>query len=202
MNQKAIRRLHAQLRRIRLWYLLIPAVLLTVTCVFALRQNNLKMLELRQALYAADKSGQGVNEALNKLRSHVYGHMNTDLTTDEGIYPPIQLKYTYERLSKTSVSAPENSKIYSDAQAYCEQQNPNGFSGRGRIPCIEEYISNHGGTQQAADNKVPAELYMFDFVSPTWSPDLAGFSMLFAAMFWLLLAIRSITGFFLRGISQ
>ncbi|MEO8784753.1 MAG: hypothetical protein ABI221_00245, partial [Candidatus Saccharimonadales bacterium] len=67
-----------------------------------------------------------------------------------------------------------NSQIYTDAQAECEKEFPIGLSGSGRIPCIQSYIAAHGIQKQDA---IPVSLYEFDFVSPRWSPDLAGWSM-------------------------
>ena len=49
--------------------------------------------------------------------------MNTNLSSGgNAIKPPIQLKYTYERLLATeqAKTAASNSKIYTEAQAYCQ----------------------------------------------------------------------------------
>src|SRR5690349_383020 len=81
----------------RTWlYLFIASSLL---CVLALRHNNVRMTQLRDAVYVADKNNGDVNAVLNNLRKYVYAHMNTDLSSgSHGIKPPIQLKYTYQRL--------------------------------------------------------------------------------------------------------
>ena len=113
--------------------------------------------------------------------------MNTDLSSGpNSVYPPIQLKYTYERLVQAQEQAKTNDQLYTDAQHYCEKQDSVDFSGHNRVPCIEQYVQSHGGTQTPATN-IPDSLYKFDFVSPAWSPDLAGWSMLVAAISWLLL---------------
>jgi len=145
--------------------------------VYGLRQNNLTMISLREQVYSTDKNGGDVNAALNDLRTYVYGHMNTNLSSGgNAIKPPIQLKYTYERLVVTERTRIEkiNAQIYTDAQAYCEQQNPASFSGRSRVPCIEDYVSRNGIKEQP----IPDALYKFDFVSPGWSSDLAGWSLI------------------------
>ena len=179
------------------WMLAAAAVPSALTCVLALRANNLKMVELRQAVYDADKNNGDIEKALYALRQQVYGHMNTSLTSGpNAVHPPIQLKYTYERLVQAQGAAvagndSENSATYTEAQQYCESAVPNGVSGSFRLTCIQDYIKQHGlKTSQA--QAVPKNLYQFDFVSPTWSPDLAGWTLvltvalvLSAAGLWL-----------------
>jgi len=156
--------------------LLVAFILSGLITVWALRSNNQQMLDLRNAVFVADKNGEGVDVDLNNLRNYVYSHMNTDLSSGgNNIKPPIQLKYTYERLQKKEQQRVNttNLLIYTQAQKYCEQQNSTAFSGRTRVPCIQEYVTQNGGSPQS----VPAALYQFDFVSPAWSPDLAGWSL-------------------------
>jgi preprotein translocase subunit SecF len=153
-------------------------VVTAVICVFSLRHNNQTMIKLRQAVYSADQKNGDVNAALNSLRRYVYGHMNTNLSSGgNNIKPPIQLKYTYQRLYDTQSSQVQNAnqQIYTDAELYCQSIN-NAFFGTTRVPCVQNYVINHG--IKAANITIPAGLYEFDFISPTWSPDLAGFSLL------------------------
>lgn len=149
----------------------------------SLRQNNLTMVQLRNDLYAADKNDANVAQALQKLQIYVTSHMNTNLAIPNGPYPPIQLEYTYQRLAlaATQAASDTNQTLYTEAQAYCQKQNPNDFSGRNRVPCIEQYVQDHGIKVQP----IPAALYKFNFLSPAWSPDLAGLSLLAAALFFL-----------------
>ncbi len=173
----------ARIRPVKVWYLVVPFLLFSLIAVFALRANNLRMVELRNDLYAADEKGENVEQALQKLRAYVYGHMNTNLSGgDTGVYPPIQLKYTYQRLQESArqKAQAQNADVYTTAQQFCESQNSSDFSGRNRVPCIEKYISEHA---TAKPRTVPDAMYKFDFVSPSWSPDLAGFSVVLAVLF-------------------
>ncbi len=135
------------------------------------------MGRLRGDVFQADKSGHGIQQALDNLQAYVTSNMNTNLTGgSNAIYPPIQLEYTYQRLlaaqDKTIQSA--NTGLYTSAQEYCQKLDPTDFSGHNRVPCIEQYVTSHGYNLQS----VPKSLYEFDFVSPTWSPDLAGWTLL------------------------
>jgi hypothetical protein len=157
--------------------LLIPLLIISgITCVLALRNNNHNMVELRNELYIADKNGGNVPKALNNLRAYVHGHMNTDLSSGgNAIKPPIQLKYTYERLQAAEQKRVEriNEKVYTDAKNLCEARYPVGAGLPVRASCVQEYVTKHG----VKANAVPAALYQFDFLSPSWSPDLAGWSL-------------------------
>lgn len=176
MNKRKLHHVWTKFRAIKPWYFLVVALISGVVCVLALRSNNQQMIKLRDAVYAADKAGGDVQGALKNLQAYVTHHMNTNLNAGKtSVYPPIQLKYTYERLQRQA--DPANSKLYSEAQAFCEGQNSSDFSGRNRVPCIEQYVQSHGGTQAPATN-IPDALYKFAFVTPKWSPDLAGWSLL------------------------
>ena len=186
------RHLHHYWTRFRtipaLLFLAISVVFLAIG-VYALRVNNLKMLELREAVFMADESDGDIEIALRSLREQVHAHMNTNLSAgDNAIYPPIQLQHRYERLVAAEKARVEsvNALVYTEAQNYCEQQNPDGFSGGGRVPCIKQYVDSRGTKEQT----IPDALYKFDFVSPTWSPDLAGWSLVISIIsFTLFLAL-------------
>lgn len=172
----------------RPWYLLVLVVVSGFVCIFALRDNNLHMIALRDKVYSADKTNGDVEGALQNLRQYVYRHMNTDLTSGaNAVHPPIQLKYTYDRLvnSRDKKSESQNSQIYTDAQSYCQATIPNGFSGRYRLDCIKKYVDSHGVKVQT----IPKNLYEFDFVSPSWSPDLAGWSLVVTLLLFVTFVI-------------
>ncbi|HVX48120.1 MAG TPA: hypothetical protein VHA05_02070 [Candidatus Saccharimonadales bacterium] len=187
MDKRQTHHTWTQIRWLKPWYFALLAVIATIICVFALRANNEHMVKLRGAVYSADKNNGDVTGALKDLQAYVTTHMNTDLSNGPtSVYPPIQLKYTYQRLVDAQQAAQSNSQLYTAAQHYCEQQDPVDFSGHNRVPCIEQYVESHGGSKPQA---IPDALYKFDFVSPRWSPDLAGWSLLAAIILWLLFVI-------------
>jgi hypothetical protein len=181
MHPRHLHHIWTKLRVIRPWYFFVIAVLCLGVSFYALRANNLRMVELRGAVYAADKNNGDVAGALTNLQRHVTAHMNTNLSSgNTSVYPPIQLKYTYDRL-RTSNLKTSNEQVYSDAQAECERLNPTDFSGRNRVPCISAYVESNGVQQKT----IPDSMYKFDFISPIWSPDLAGYSLLATVFFTL-----------------
>jgi hypothetical protein len=188
MNKRYLHHVWTSLRIIKPRYFLAIALVSTVVCVFALRANNQHMLKLRAAVYTADQSNGDVSGALHNLQAYVTAHMNTNLSNGpNAVYPPIQLKYTYARLVQAQETGQSGDVLYTQAQQYCEQQDPTDFSGHNRVPCIEQYVESHGGTQTPTN--IPASLYEFSFISPRWSPDLAGWSLLVAVLSWILFII-------------
>lgn len=174
-----LKKIVAKIHRVPYAVFLTLFIISGITAVNALRNNNQTMVKLRADVYASDQAGSDVNTALNNLRKYIYGHMNTDLSGGgNAIKPPIQLKYTYERLLavQQQAAAASNSQIYTEAQSFCQSQNQ-AFYGTTRVPCVQDYVASHG----VKTALIPTALYQFDFVSPTWSPDLAGWSLVVTA---------------------
>lgn len=182
MDARRLHHIWTYVRPVRPVYFFVAAAISLSGGILGMRANYLHMEDLRNQVYQADKNNGNVQTALTNLQHYVTAHMNTDLSTgNTSVYPPIQLKYTYERLQAQQLEN-SNAGIYNEAQKYCEQRDSTDFSGRNRVPCIESYVESHGVTQK----QIPESLYKFDFISPAWSPDLAGFGLLFAAFFSLL----------------
>lgn len=197
MNEKRLHHVWRYLRRVRPWYFLALTVIFGTICLVSLRHNNEQMVRLRNAVYTADKDNGDVQGTLHALQQYVYSHMNTSLSSGpNAVHPPIQLKYTYERAQAAQAAQLQqtNNSLYNEAQHYCEQQDPVDFSGRNRVPCIENYVLSHG----AALEPIPDSLYKFDFVSAKWSPDLAGWSLLATVLAALLFLVASIYRFWIK----
>jgi hypothetical protein len=189
MNKRHLHHFLKLLRHIRAWYLVIAIVITAGVAVTELRSNSIKAVELRDRVLQVDKQNGNTEAALRDLREHVYTHMNSKLSVPGGAYPPVQLKYRYDRLvaaEKKRVTQ-INAKLYTEAQGYCEAMIPTGRS-LSRIDCIQNYITTKGGAKEKA---IPDSLYKFDFVPPVWSPDLAGWSLVLLVVLMMLLVVRT-----------
>lgn len=188
MNKRKINHYYNKIKHINPLLVLILSIIFFAIGVYSLRQNNLTAIRLRDNVIAADKENKDVETPLRILREYVYSHMNADLSSETSIQQPIQLKYRYERLVQEEKSRVEavNAKIYTDAQSYCEKQFPRGFFGQGRIPCIQNYITQHGSG--ITEQPIPDSLYKFNFIAPFWSSDLAGMSLLIASFLFVIFA--------------
>lgn len=194
MNKRYLRHAWIKVRWVKPWYFLVLAIISAVICVLALRANNQHMIRLRDAVYKADQDNTDLQKPLQALQAYVTTHMNTDLNSGKSsVYPPVQLKYTYERLTKARLDqlSQANAGLYNEAQTRCEAQNQTDISGRNRVPCIEQYVQSHTAPAPAA---IPDALYKFSFVSPRWSPDTAGWSMVIAVTAGVLFAVTFIAG--------
>ena len=188
MNKRQLHRVWRYAHTIHPWYFLAVALIFGVISLVALRHNNEQMVRLRNAVYAADQNNGDVEGALRGLRIYVYNHMNTSLASGpNAVHPPIQLKYTYERLqqSQQNVLGQGNSALYNEAQQYCEGQTAIGSE---VITCIQNYAASHGGSLRT----VPDALYKFDFTSAKWSPDLAGWSLVIVTLSVLAFALSAV----------
>ncbi len=107
MDKRRLHHFWTRFRRINPWLFLAVGVASLIIFSFAYRQNNLISIKLAQQLTEVDKANGDVSAALNKLRVHIYGHMNAGLRSENGVQQPIQLKYTYDRL----VAAPGGAEL-------------------------------------------------------------------------------------------
>lgn len=153
---------------------------------YNLRQNNLKMLDLREAVFLADKDDGDTAAALSELQLFVVSHMNTTLPK-LGSQKAIQLKYTYERrlaVEEARTSAARTA-LSNEATEYCQKTFASA-SFAVRSQCVQDYFA----ARPVATTEIPKELYAYDFVTPLWVPDRAGLSLLAALFFGLVLILR------------
>ncbi len=147
------------------------------------------MVKLRSAVYTTDQQNGDVEAALKQLRSHVYGHMNTNLSSgSSAIKPPIQLKARYDRLvaaDQESIKG-SNAQVSLQGEQICGQRFPAAGFNAPRVACLQEYV----GANAVKTRDIPDGLYKFDFISPRWSPDLAGISILLSLVFSILFIAR------------
>ena len=205
--------MNKKIRNITLILLFLVVLGSFVTSLYTLRNNNLRMKQLRTAVIEADEEGDNakLEEALDALREQVIYHMNTDLRLDSDTKSgekPIQLPYKHYRdtlnenydrsVGCETVSQPEISwyreidcarlsrKILNDARKVCETED---FVISERLSCLLIEVNENPDNAQAGypEPTIPSkDFYVYDFASPKWSPDLAGYSL---AVFFATLAI-------------
>ncbi len=193
MNKRKLHHQYKYIKKLRPLYFLIAVVFFLALGILGMRQNNLRMIELREKVYLADESGTDVEKPLRDLRQYVYTHMNTDLSSGNvSIKPPIQLTHRYERLvsHEQKLADKTNKKVKEDGERVCANKFPATGLNPDRINCVAAYTRDHA----VQPKQIPSDLYKFDFVSPVWSPDFAGFNLLAALILFAILAIRLVVG--------
>lgn len=192
------RKLHHYWIKYRAISLFIPIIFLIIfssLAVWQLRENNLNMLKLKEAVVVADEKGGDVESALQELRIFVNSHMNTRMRASGNSEPPIQLVNRYNQLvaaeqARIANSGDTSSAIYQQAQVECNKPD---ISLSLKNQCIKDYyIANGGGGTYI---KLPSkELYTYDFASPRWSFDAAGIYIMLATVSAIFLVVRLILG--------
>src|SRR5579872_6572823 len=126
MDKKQLHHLWTKVRPIKPQYFLVLFGISALICFGALRHNNQTMVKLRNDVYLADQNNGNVQMALEQLQAYVVTHMNTGLSSGSNtVYPPIQLKYTYDRLEQAATQAANTSdtQVYTNAQTYCQARD-------------------------------------------------------------------------------
>lgn len=181
-------------RKISIWHFVFVLIISAAASIWLLRQNNLQMLVLRDAVTAIDTETGDINQTqpkLEELGNFVLNHMNTDMGA------PLELPGAYntavEQVRKrVEESGSANSAIYAEAQTICEDPF---ILLPARAQCIQDYVSSHAAPGSDAEElEFPDKaLYSYAFSSPAWSPDLAGFAVLVSFLSLLSVMLLAVT---------
>lgn len=201
MNKRHLHHWFTVLKRVKTWQLLVLLVILTSASAFFLRQNNLQMVTLRNLVIKADEDNVDIDKALINLQHYVAAHMNTNL--GDGV----ALQHSYERAYTAAVDAAADSTnpqaaIYTQVELECRPIYQSTHSFPAYTSCAHDKLAQlTPGQDPLANIKTPSsDLYVFNFASPLWSPDVAGFTVVLTIVVALVLIFKSITYLILRAI--
>lgn len=183
-NKKQLKIYLKKLQSIKTWQLLILLILTSFVAATFLRLNNIGMIERREAVISADKAGDNsvTRDRLYDLQTYVAGHMNTDLSG--GVF----LESSFERAVERTYTA-SGGNIYQQAQEVCAPQ----FSSwsYAYVQCTLAELEKYPA---ATPTELPPEnAYIYNFVSPRWSPDFAGFAVLICVVILIMIIARITT---------
>lgn len=181
-----------KIQRVKTWHLIVLLVLTGFLAATFLRLNNIGMVERRNAVISADEVGDSevIKDRLYDLQNYVSLHMNTDL--GQGVY----LESSYKRdVEAVYQSVQNDSEVYRLVQDYCKPR----FShwSQAYVQCVANKIAEY--PQTAVPDLPSASVYIHDFVSPLWSADFAGLSLLVCIVLTLVILIRIISYLVLRA---
>lgn len=192
VDKRKLHHLLTILRRIKTWQLLLLFIVFFALSLYLLRQNNLGMVELRNLVKKVDEENGNTQAALTNLQRHVTSHMNTDLGA--GVF----LEHSYQRaydmaLKEATSRVNPNSAVYNQAENQCREQ----FGARSfqqYLQCVQQKVTSLSPGRDPLENvKVPpAELFAYNFVSPTWSFDWAGIVVLITAFIGVIVVVRAV----------
>ena len=185
VDKKQISRNLKQLQHIRTWQLVILLILAGFISATFLRLNNIGMVDRRNAVASADTVGnEAVTQArLYDLQRYVSAHMNTDMGNG------ISLAASYKRdwqVAELKAMGGSNGNIYKKAQEVCAPRYTSWSPAY--VQCTVTELAKYPAAEAPVFPK--AALYKFIYVSPLWSPDFAGWSLVVCCVISLIIIAR------------
>lgn len=189
-NRRNIKRKIKWLGRVKTWQLVLLLILSVYITATFLRINNVGMIERRKAVEAADKIGDEdvLQNRLYDLQRYIAEHMNT---SSGDVY----LQSTYERDVKDILDRAQaandstNNTIWNKAANECYAEFPGYW--QGQIQCILEKQAKFPSSTPVTEVATPdVSLYRHSFLSPLWSPDFAGWSLVGTLLLSLVILSR------------
>ena len=198
MDKRRVKRSIKQLQVIKTWQLIILLVLMLFITATFLRLNNVGMISRRNAVAAADKSGDidQIQQRLYDLQRYAANHMNADTGV---MYLQEQYNRDVQRQAESASSggSAKALEIRRQAEEVCRPQF-NGWS-PAYVQCYVNELNKHPSDEISAQLTPPSSaLYRYSFVSPLWSPDFAGFSLLISLLIALFIFLRLLSLAILR----
>lgn len=192
-DNRSMRHSLKQLQRVKTWQLVILLILMLFITATFLRLNNTGMVARRHAVEAADKSGDvdAIRARIVDLQRYSAAHMNanTGVFYLQGQYNRDVEKQASEASGAGSEKALE---IRRAADAVCKPQ----FSGwsPAYVRCYVDELNKHPADEITSANlQLPnSAQYRYGFVSPVWSPDFAGWSVVICILLLLMIVARAI----------
>lgn len=196
-DKRRVKQSIRSLQAVKTWQLVVLLILSLLISATFLRLNNIGMVERRNAVLAADESGniENTQNRLYDLQRYVSSHMNA--STDR-----IALQHQYERdaeKAKEAVDAGQGTSAQKAAMAACDPvAKANGwrFPSPPYVACLDRELSKFNGGDSAGQVAVTLpdqNLYYHEFTSPVWSADFAGWSVLVSLLLVIMIVARMVS---------
>ncbi len=191
------------LKKAKTWQLTLVLILLCLPTATFLRMNNLEMDERRDAVIAADKTGDAaqIQRSILLLQKYVSHHMNTSLGKG------IDLKESYNRdrevaIQKAAQQGNPQSEAYQKASIECRArwQGSAASFRNDYVKCVEDAVANLPSQQQTELELPRAAAYRYNFASPVLSFDIAGLFVILCLIIFMLIVTRLLLFYTLKSI--
>lgn len=208
--------------KIKTWQLLIILVPLLFADATLLRMDHIKMVELRDAVLAADEAedDEAITQALMNLKEFVFSNIVINVVEENGVQEvmfgtgPFYLEHQYLRAANKALEEAENNlasdsnpngNIYGLAGQTCKAlaiQNGWTWDNANFINCMLTEIQKYPAADELQDEIIAAlpstELYRHNYASPVWAPTATGFMLLITLIIIVVIFIRFIIWIVLR----
>lgn len=208
--------------KIKTWVLLLILVPLFFADAYLLRQDHVRMTELRDAVLAADESEDDalIAEKMAELREFVSSNIVINVVDDNGAQKvmfgtgPFYLEHQYIRAANKALQEAEakltsddnpNGNVYGAAGEMCRAlaiQNGWSWNDANFINCMLTEIQKYPSADEIQDtiiaNLPSTELYRHNYASPVWAPTLTGVAILVTVVIIVVIFIRLLMWALLR----
>jgi len=190
VDKKQVRQNLGRLQRVKTWQLIILLILASFVSATFLRLNNIGMVDRREAVYTADNAGDDkiIQSRLYDLQRYVSAHMNTDM--DKGVF----LIATYNREKQKLIadaSTGPSGNIYKKAQDVCAPRFTSWSPAY--VQCtVNELAKYPAGDDLNKSVYLSPGPYLYNYASPLWSPDFAGWSLVICVVILIMIIARFI----------
>lgn len=208
--------------RIKTWWLVVSLVPLFFLDATLMRQDHIRMTELRDAVLAADAEGsdEEVVQRLDALKDFVFHNIVINVVEDNGEQRvtfgtgPFYLENQYIKAANKALAEAEeqlagdsnpNGNIYALAAETCRTQAiANGWTwdSPDYINCMVGEIQKYPAANDIQDTikaSLPStELYRKNYAAPLWAPTLTGFAILVTLAVIVVIFIRAVVWVIMR----
>ncbi len=215
--RKALKRVH--LKTWQLILILIPLVFITATLF---RFDHIKMVELKDAVKAADEAenDEEIAKTLTELKDFTFSHIVINVVEDNGIQNitfgtgVFYLEHQYIRAATAALEEAEqklsndenpNGNVFAKAMDVCKPQaiaNGWNWSNPNYLNCMTGEINKYPTTSELETTiiaNIPStELYRHNYASPLWAPTLSGITLLACLIISVVIFIRFLIWLVLR----
>ena len=214
LSKNKLRQALLRIFRLSSWKIALILILLGFLAATLLRFDHIKMVELRDAVIAADEAedDEKIKSTLAELRSYTLKHIVFNTIDNNGqtniIFGtgPFYLEHQYVRKANEAIAAAQaeiernstnqNGNIYQKVAAICDElsrKNGWGFNAN-YIQCFQDELAKYPveDTQDAYGKAIlpPTEMFRYEFSSPIWYPCGSGIIILICAILALILIVR------------
>jgi hypothetical protein len=150
-------------------YLIIITIVSTLIGVGAIGLNAANGQKQAQQISRVDQAGGDVTQLQSNLAHYSKAHMGSSVT--------VFLAGSYQRSQAASNTTPVAAgDIYSQAQSACVSRT----TAVNQAKCVQDYLNAHAPGQSPApvQSSSNRSSYTKTYLAPSWTPDLAGLSLL------------------------
>lgn len=222
MNKFEIKKRIKAITKVKTWQLLLILVLLLFIYATLLRFDHIKMVELKEAVAAADEAEDDakIAESLRELQDFTFSHTVVNVVEKNGTSlvtfgtGPIYLEHQYARKAGEALEQAEaaastdenpNGNVFAKAMDVCKPlaiQNGWAWNSQGYLDCMTGEIAKYPATESIEDSFVASlpstALFRYDFASPVWTLTLSGVVGIVCLILLVVILIRGVAWCVLR----